>query len=423
MNSLIQTFGQTTRKQILTSPQRAGAMLRYAYLLMAAKSRYAPSRDFLPAREYLLSACNRSVARSLQAQPNAGIVNVFLPCEILHAMGVHPMFPEGMAVYFSAAASERAFIETAEKNGVPDSFCSYHKVLIGAAESGVLPKPRFILHTTLLCDANRLTFKRLADYYTIPRYCVDVPNHAGPQSVGYVADQLRGMAAFLSQHSGLTLDEDTLKQTLERTRSTITLYRRYLRLRRERALPADMTGEMLPLFSNHVLLGTEDALQYARRLVTDMEALPTGKSKVRLVWVHTMPNWQEPLRALFRRHPEVELLGCDLAFSALQPTDPEKPYESMAKRILENHLNGPASRRIDAVLAFAREMRADGVVYFNHWGCKATMGASQLARKKLEESGFPTLVFDGDGCDSGNAGSGQMLTRMEAFLEQLEAGV
>ena len=39
---------------------------------------------------------------------------------------------------------------------------------------------------------------------------------------------------------------------------------------------------------------------------------------------------------------------------------------------------------------------------------------------RLEEAGFPTLVLDGDGCDSGNVNDGQMVTRLQAFLELLE---
>ena len=38
----------------------------------------------------------------------------------------------------------------------------------------------------------------------------------------------------------------------------------------------------------------------------------------------------------------------------------------------------------------------------------------------LSEAGLPTLVLDGDGCDSRNVADGQMVTRVGAFLEQLE---
>lgn len=46
---------------------------------------------------------------------------------------------------------------------------------------------------------------------------------------------------------------------------------------------------------------------------------------------------------------------------------------------------------------------------------------SQLAKQYFEQNGLPTLVLDGDGCDSRNVADGQMVTRVNAFIEQLKA--
>lgn len=40
----------------------------------------------------------------------------------------------------------------------------------------------------------------------------------------------------------------------------------------------------------------------------------------------------------------------------------------------------------------------------------------------FEESRIPTLILDGDGCDTRNISDGQMVTRVTAFIEQLENG-
>jgi benzoyl-CoA reductase/2-hydroxyglutaryl-CoA dehydratase subunit BcrC/BadD/HgdB len=92
----------------------------------------------------------------------------------------------------------------------------------------------------------------------------------------------------------------------------------------------------------------------------------------------------------------------------------------MARRVVETSFNGPAQRRIDSALQQAKAARADGVVVFCHWGCKQTLGLSQLAKQTMEANGLPTLVLDGDGCDARNVADGQMITRVNAFLEQLE---
>ena len=79
-------------------------------------------------------------------------------------------------------------------------------------------------------------------------------------------------------------------------------------------------------------------------------------------------------------------------------------------------------RRIDRALEYARRFEVDGIIWFCHWGCKQTLGPSLLASKIFSEQGFPTLLLDGDGCDTRNVQEGQTSTRIAAFLEQLEAG-
>ena len=97
----------------------------------------------------------------------------------------------------------------------------------------------------------------------------------------------------------------------------------------------------------------------------------------------------------------------------------EDPLEEMAMRLVYHALNGGISRRIEAGIRHARQAGADGVVWFNHWGCKHTLGGSQLAKKKFEEQGLPLLILDGDGCDRSHGGEGQTATRLEACLEML----
>ena len=92
----------------------------------------------------------------------------------------------------------------------------------------------------------------------------------------------------------------------------------------------------------------------------------------------------------------------------------------MAKRLVESGFNGSSENRIEMSLRAARELDVDGVIYFCHWGCKQTMGAAVNAKRHLEENGFPTLILNGDGGDRRNTSDGQILTRLDAFIEMLE---
>ena len=85
--------------------------------------------------------------------------------------------------------------------------------------------------------------------------------------------------------------------------------------------------------------------------------------------------------------------------------------------------SSPAMRRIERNLEFAKELRAEGILIFCQWGCKQTQGLALDAKAAFEAEGLPTLVLDSDGCDRSNGGGGQIVTRIEAFLEQIGAGL
>ena len=63
---------------------------------------------------------------------------------------------------------------------------------------------------------------------------------------------------------------------------------------------------------------------------------------------------------------------------------------------------------------------SDGVLIFCQWGCKQTQGLAMAAKKVFEANGLPALVLDGDGCDRANGGGEQIVTRANAFVEELE---
>ena len=353
---------------------------------------------------------------------SAVMVNIFMPCELMHAMGLQPMFPEGLAVYVACTACQHVFGEHAEEAGVPESFCSYQKTMIGMAESGVLPKPLLIANTTIACDANQLSFRRLSEFYGVPRVSIDVPSHTDDDAVSYVADQLRVLAAKLEELTGRKLDEARLRETIACSNRTLSKMRRYARLRAEVTQDTTMTGELCGLIATHCLLGREDSERYVDELIETAERAParsTTKRK-RIFFIHTLPNWQDSLIRLLEQDGRCELVGCDMTLDYQGELDPNKPYESMARRLIDNVQNGPSIRRIRAAIANAKALNADGVILFCHWGCKQTMGMALLARQMLSDAGLPTLVLDGDGCDSRNVADGQMVTRISAFLEQLE---
>ena len=191
---LIETFGAKIGALSEEKPQRARQLLTAGFRANGVKNKLASKRSSKSDR-MLFQLVNRAMVTCLAKPQSNVMVSLFTPCEMLHLQGLHPYSCEGFSSYLSGAMAEQPFLHQAEDTGIPNSLCSYHKVFIGAAQMGLMPKPRFILSTSLACDANTLTFRHLAQFYDVPHFNVDIPFESSPQAVDYVAGQLRQMAA------------------------------------------------------------------------------------------------------------------------------------------------------------------------------------------------------------------------------------
>ena len=306
----------------------------------------------------------------------------------------------------------------AENQGIAETLCSYHKTFLGAAQKGLLPKPKCIVYTNLTCDANLLTFRTLADFYQVPVFAIDVPWNQTTENVQYVADQLRDLKVFLEKNTGKTISEDRLKERLVCSKRTLENYKKYQQLRADRYVPSDLVTPLYAGMTNNILLGTAEEEKYTQMLLEDIKKAPAAKGK-HIYWMHTIPFWSDAVRQELCFSEKAQIVGCELAETCEPDFDPENPFEAMAERMVYHSLNGSALRRIEAGIRHAKQAGADGAVWFGHWGCKHTLGAAQLAKKKCEEAGLPLLILDGDGCDRSHGGEGQTSTRLGAFLEML----
>lgn len=422
MRDIVTSFGAWVQETCEEDPDKARRWLARAYRAKELQIRHDPRLKDSPAARMVAAQTMRAMSLPLVHPERSAMASLFLPCEPLQVMGLYPYSCEGLGCFLSGTQAEQSFLQYAESQGLPDTFCSYHRIFIGAAEKGLMPKPRFILNTTLACDANMLTFRRLAEYFQVPQFVVDVPYETDEQSVDYVADQLREMVRFMERETGQHLKEETLRAAVARSQRSMEQFDRYMTLRADRLLIGELTGEMFSAFALHTLLGTPVTESYTRRCIQEAEKAPPAEG-VRLVWMHTTPFWVQPLRQVTDYNRQVQVVACDMCFEGLLkgPMD-DDPYRAMAQRVVYSTFNGSVERRIQRGIDAARQVKADGAVWFCHWGCKHTLGGAQLAKRRFEEAGLPCLVLDGDGCDRSHGGEGQMATRMEAFVEMLKAG-
>ena len=310
------------------------------------------------------------------------------------------------------------FLQQAENTGISETLCSYHKTFIGAAQKKVLPKPKCIVYTNLTCDANLLTFKKLAKMYEVPIFAIDVPMQQNEDNVQYVSDQLRKLKEFIEECTGKKITDEALTERLRRSKRTLEKFAQYEKESADKYVPADLVTPLYVGMTNNLLLGTKEEEDYVDRLLKDVKNAPAKKGK-KIYWMHTIPFWSDAVKNELCFQEKAQIVGCELSHVCEPDFDPENPFEAMAERMVYHSLNGSALRRIEAGIRHAKQAGADGAVWFGHWGCKHTLGAAQLAKKKFEEAGLPLLILDGDGCDRSHGGEGQTSTRLGAFLEML----
>ena len=253
--SIVDRFGLYVERTAQKSPRRARKLLAKVFRLYGVYMRLNKS-DQLPARGYQMQHCNRVMADSLDDSARNVVVSIFTPCEVMHAMDLQVVFPEGLSCYMTASHCEKLFLNQAEKSGVPDSFCSFHKQFIGMVEKGMLPVPDCIVNTTMVCDANQLSFRYLAEYYHVPHFVIDVPNESGEKNRAYVKAQLEEMSSFLEHATGKKLEQRKLEESMRLAQESLENYREILRLKAERSERGRMTDLMMDAFEYHVLLGS-----------------------------------------------------------------------------------------------------------------------------------------------------------------------
>lgn len=422
---IVKTFGGAIERTAVRDPLAARKLLRAGYRAQAFMLAHHPDKNLPASEQYAAQLAMALVRRALIEPQNAAMVSLFVPCEPFTSLGITPYSVELMSCFIAGTKCSAPFLEASGACGMPETMCSYHRTFIGAVETSLMPTPRFTVYTNLACDGNMITFPHLRDLLELPAFEIDVPYEKSEDSVSYVADQLREMVRFIEGVMGRTLDEEKLRASVERSRRSMESYRAYCQMN-DRLLPCDLTSEMYLVLMSHILLGTSEAERLFEMLASDKASCvpvdPTSShAPRRLLWVHLIPNMQPSVRTLLNMTGRVGIATCELVYDNMVEMDASHPYESMARRMVYSPYNGSAQDRIERALSMAEMTKADGAIVFAHWGCKATEGTTHLMKAALEDAGYPTLVLDGDGCDPANASDGQTATRLEAFLELLEA--
>lgn len=416
---IIEKFGDAVGNLSMSDPEKARKLLLAGYRLQEKRLLLFTDKEIPSSGQYVARMVMKNIIRALAKPENTAMVSIFVPGELLTAAGLTPYSVEALSCFIAGTKCEQAFLRKTEEEGFPETMCSYHRVFLGAALSGLLPKPKCTVYTNLACDGNMMTFPYLKQTYELPGFYIDVPYEKNQESVQYVAEQLRNLKKFLEDVTGRQITEEAVAKAVDNSKKAAINYQKQLSLRKDHDPVTSLTNELYAIFMCHLMAGSGVSLKYTQMLLEDVKKSPKGEG-LHVLWMHIMPFLQEPVKEVFNYSKTMHISACDFVADGFRMMHSDDPYEALAEKMVYCIYNGSVKQRIEMARELAKETQADGGVLFAHWGCKGTIGASSLIKSSLEESGLPTIVLDGDGCNPANTSDGQVSTRLQAFVEMLE---
>jgi benzoyl-CoA reductase/2-hydroxyglutaryl-CoA dehydratase subunit BcrC/BadD/HgdB len=354
-------------------------------------------------------------------------VSYLFPTELLASYRLTPMIPEIGAATLTGTDSREPLEAAAARMPLARDVCSYHRIALAAVENAMLPAPSMCLGTTPLCLGKECLLEMLAVRLGVPFREIRVPlppdeGEAAPEVVADVAEQMRILHEDIGRWSGR---KPNLRKAIELSNRASAAWGHIMAERVAGRLEMDGRETFAMVFLGQLLWGTEEGAKDFERLLTErgrsdlLAPVPAdGRRPKRLLWLHTVPHHDSGIVDLLRERGAIVLFE-EMGQMHLQTVDPEDPFPGLARRLTDNVMWGTSARRARLDVALARQLRVDGAVHFNHWGCRHGLGSVPVLRAAFMQAGIPFLAIDGDALARGGPQQEKSRQAMESFLELL----
>lgn len=358
----------------------------------------------------------------------ASWASVLFPAELLYPFKVFPLTLEVIAGTFSTLGLSPIFLDKADANDVPNTMCSFHRILIGLSYFNFLKKPIFVGATSSMCDGNVKSFAEVAKRHNVPFIFIDVPYEHSDDGVAYVKKQLEDALSQISELSKSPFRPEILQDMAKNSNEAFHLARKFYKLRQSSNKNVFCFHEIAnSAFPMHFLLGSRRLVDILNSRCKDVESgirrnkffdsLYFPKSARRIMWLHIVPQYNTELWDIIDNGKNSRIVCDDYSSPYFEDYDLSDPLGSVAKRLISHPSNGPIDRRIAHILKVASDFKVDGIIHYSSWGCHQASGNVQIIEKNIENAGYKFLNLNGDAADPRNTSIEQHRTRIEAFLE------
>ncbi len=353
---------------------------------------------------------------------------LFVPSEIIFAMKLHPFSLEIAAALCSKFGQGSHSLTEADLAAIPTDVCSFHRTALGNAYMGVYPRPLFLAGTSTICDSNIKTIKICESITGKESMIVDVPYEMNDNSIKYLANQLISLTKCMEEVTGKKMEKHALAETIDLSNQAREKMIELNKVRQDPLSPlsgGDGLGFMVP---SHYLVGSQYAVDFYTALVDELNDLIqtrrengeiTDEKEIRLLWLELKPYFKADVFDKIANAGKTKIVFEEINHVYWDKLDPDKPYESLARKLISNHNNGPLDNRLKVIKALAKDYNVDGIIAFSTWGCRRNNAAIPTIKAEMAKESVPLLNLDGDCVDDTNYMSGQIATRTEGFVEML----
>ena len=276
------------------------------------------------------------------------------------------------------------------------------------------------------CDGARRLFDLWRHYIgTSFHHVLTVPRKYSERAHELYHSQVVQFKQHLEEHLGFNISDEALHKSIKVYNESRRLLRELYELRKLDKPP--ITGaETMEVLDASFRMPKEIFNEWLKDLLAGISASGNVHSgRARLMLVGSVLTNTEFIKAIEEQGGLV--VTDELCTSTRYWGDPvvlkedEPPLEAIARRYLNNFPCArmfPSDERFNRILSYTRDFKVDGVISQIIRYCVPYCHDLPLLTNKLKAEGIPVLALD---VEYGTSGSGQIQTRVQAFLEMLEA--
>lgn len=271
------------------------------------------------------------------------------------------------------------------------------------------------------CDSIQNLASIVYDYLDLNKPCYFFYHPKAPyrdSSRHYYLEQLRELVSRLEKQLG-PLDSSELKQRVEQGRQVAAILRDLYDLRARGELVAS-NAEFYQIIRQGEYLHPDDFLPILEDFLVSSKGKDSNGPAVILSGV--LPSPPEILALLDKlgvRVTEDDLINCSRRL--LVPSSQAKDvFEAMAESYFAmppcTTKNSSVTERMEELISKIERSRAKGVIFYMVKFCEPELFDMPQLVEALKKKGIATLALD---CELNQGLSGQMATRVEAFVEMI----